>query len=259
MKSDLKDRAVSHVHAFGLFRGPWLFAISSLLGRRAAATSQLANGRRILLRPGTTDTQVYMEVFTFGEYDFSYPSHAKVIVDVGANVGITTLWFHQSFPGAHILAIEPDAQNYEMLLRNTGSVSNVTTRRAAIWSTRTNLHLLDQGKGSWGYVTTDSQLSQSPSGSWEGGSPNSSTVVEGYTMEEIIEDEGLDHIDILKVDIEGSEREMFKDPSGWIDRVGSIVIELHEEMAPGVTDLFRDATSCFRTRFRRGNTEMVIR
>ena len=53
-------------------------------------------------------------------------------------------------------------------------------------------------------------------------------AVAAITRDRLMRDQGIDHIDILKVDIEGAEKEVFADTSAWIDRVGSIIVELHE-------------------------------
>jgi Methyltransferase FkbM domain len=54
--------------------------------------------------------------------------------------------------------------------------------------------------------------------------------VEGYTMTEILDRSGFDRVDLLKVDIEGAERELFSSQDvSWLDRVGAIAIEFHED------------------------------
>ena len=58
-------------------------------------------------------------------------------------------------------------------------------------------------------------------------------VVEGMTVDKFMADYRLSRIDILKVDIEGAEREVFNDTSAWIGRVNSVIIELHERMKVG--------------------------
>lgn len=63
-------------------------------------------------------------------------------------------------------------------------------------------------------------------------------VVEGMTVDKFMADYRLSRIDILKVDIEGAEREVFNDTSAWIGRVNSVIIELHERMKVGCNRSF---------------------
>ena len=67
---------------------------------------------------------------------------------------------------------------------------------------------------------------------------------------------GMETIDILKVDIEGSEKEIFSNNLDWIDHVRVICIELHENIMPGSEDAFADATKNYETFERMG--EKVI-
>lgn len=55
-------------------------------------------------------------------------------------------------------------------------------------------------------------------------------VVAAMTIDKIMKDYNIEKIDILKIDIEGAEREVFSDTSSWLERVDSIIVELHERM-----------------------------
>lgn len=257
---ELKDSLVAHARAFGAVRGPALLAVSAILRRSRTTTAELpAGGRSILLRSGSSDPRVFMEVMTFGEYDFPYPGQPRTIVDLGANVGVAAVWFAERFPEARILAIEPDADNFGLLAENIRSYPNVTARQAAVWSKHTRLSLVDGGQGSWSYYTC-------PVGNYyEGGATGmteaicSGRLVDGCTVGELLDDEGIGQVDILKVDIEGAEIEIFADSPAWISRINTIVIELHDSLIPGATEVFDSATKAFMTRFKHGHMAMVTR
>lgn len=70
---------------------------------------------------------------------------------------------------------------------------------------------------------------------------------------------GIDRIDLLKIDIEGAEREIFSDSAPWIARVGAIATELHDHLTPGATRAFEAATADFQVRGRRGENHFVAR
>src|SRR5260370_13944534 len=82
--------------------------------------------KKVVLRRQTTDLRCLEKVFVSDEYDSPFQLSPRVIVDAGANVGMATLFFAQRDPEAKILAIEPEASNFEMLKQNCQSLSNVT-------------------------------------------------------------------------------------------------------------------------------------
>ena len=256
----LKDTLVAHVRAFGAVRGPALLAASAILRRPRTTTAELpGSDRSILLRSGTSDPQVFMEVMTFGEYDFPYPGQPRTIVDLGANVGVTVVWFAERFPEAHILAIEPDADNFRLLAENIRGYPNVTARQVAVWSKHTKLSLVDAGEGSWGYYTRPADDSHEKGAIGRSEAIASGRLVDGCTVGELLDDEGIDQVDILKVDIEGAEIEIFADTPAWITKTNTIVIELHDSLMPGTTEVFDSATKAFMTRVGHGNMVMVTR
>ncbi|MCL4313593.1 MAG: FkbM family methyltransferase [Actinobacteria bacterium] len=257
---DIKNKLAAHTHTFGRFHGVRLLLTSTLFGRPRLCTAQLAGSNQsILLRPGTSDPQVFMEVVTFGEYDFAYPTLPRHIVDLGANIGITVAWFAERFPGTHILAVEPDEENFKLLAKNTCQYPNITLRQLAVWSKPTKLALLDTGLGPWSYYTrpVDEYVEQDKSILRK--KINYNQTVDGCTIDQLLNEAGIDRVDILKIDIEGSEVEIFADASAWISKVDTIVIELHENLFPGVTKIFNKATQVFTNRISRKNTIMVTR
>ena len=68
-----------------------------------------------------------------------------VIIDAGANVGLSAVFYANRFPNARIIAIEPEPSNYEMLKRNVVPYSNVTPVQAALWKENGPLRLFDTG------------------------------------------------------------------------------------------------------------------
>jgi hypothetical protein len=69
----------------------------------------------------------------------------------------------------------------------------------------------------------------------------------------------LDHIDVLKLDIEGSEKEVFEDSAEWIDRVSAIAIELHDRFKSGCSRAFYAATTGFAHEVTRDEDTFVRR
>lgn len=141
------------------------------------------------------------------------------IVDLGANIGTETLRFALLYPSARIVAVEAAGENFGTLAFNTRARANITPIHAAIWSHPAKLAL-----------TGDQHNSQS----WHAEEVTGDTFdIRGITFEEIMAENGIGEIDILKVDIEGAEKELFSDAcASWIGRVKCIVMEVPDSDAP---------------------------
>ena len=179
------------------------------------------------IRLGTEDLSMYHQVIRNREYACSTTQPIQTIVDLGANVGFSVIHFAEHFPDAKIIAVEPDADNFALLKSNTQYYNNITCVQAAIWHTTETLHLTDLG--SCGHRVDLDNASGVP--------------VPGITMESLIDTYQINKIDLLKIDIEGAEKELFEHSQGWLDRVDSIVIELHDRFKRGCAKAFYDATS----------------
>ena len=74
-----------------------------------------------------------------------------LIVDCGANIGASAVWFSLSFPKARIVAVEPEKHNFGLFERNVSEFENVSALRAAISRKGGTIPLGDPGSGEWGY------------------------------------------------------------------------------------------------------------
>src|SRR5579864_1629515 len=163
----------------------------------------------VRLRLHTSDTMVFGGVIIDEEYSFGLPVFASVIVDAGANVGLTSIFYAETFPKARIFAIEAERSNFELMLKNVRPYPNITPIHAALW-------------GSEGYVSIAEPL-PGASGNWGFTVINKPGDVRAITIPLLMRDFGINHIDLLKIDIEGSEKEVFE-ACDWQDRLDSIVI-----------------------------------
>lgn len=91
------------------------------------------------------------------------------------------------------------------------------------------------------------------------GAGSSANRVPAVTVQQLLADRGLERLDVLKVDIEGSEREVFSHSNEWIGQVRAVVVELHEGIAPGCGDACNLATRDFGHRWERGENLVVAR
>jgi len=176
----------------------------------------------------------------------------EAIIDAGANIGLASIYFANKFPESHIIAIEPEASNFEMLIRNVSPYPNVIPINAALWNRNEEINLVDPGLGKWGFMTQ--------SGNYEEASLGRVTHrVQGMTINKIMNDNHLERIDILKLDIEGAEREVFIDSSSWINKVNALIVELHERMKSGCNRSFYNNSDGFDNEWQFGENIYLSR
>jgi FkbM family methyltransferase len=200
------------------------------------------------LRLRTSDVSVFEEIILNGEYSFAPPTAPRVIVDAGANIGLTSVYFANRFPHAKIIALEPEQANFRMLRKNARYYENIHPVEAALWKENTSLSLSDPGAGSWGFQTHErtDQNAASP-------------LVDAVTLDRLMHLHQCEHIDVLKIDIEGSEKEIFESCEPWIGKVGMIMVELHDRYKSGCSRSVYAATRDFDVEWCRGETTFFAR
>lgn len=135
------------------------------------------------------------------------------IIDCGANIGLSVLYFLKNYPQSKILAFEPDEKNYAILKENIADMkeANVEIRQEAVWNEDTIINFVDEGTQS---SRINSELSNS--------SDNISKV-KAIRLKNIISD----RIDLLKLDIEGAEYDVLVDISDKLKDIERIFLEYH--------------------------------
>lgn len=190
----------------------------------------------INLRLKSTDLLTFHQIFTFKEYGMHLREEPKIIIDAGANIGLASLYFNNRYPKAKIIAIEPEKSNFEMLRINSENCSAICLHKSAL-SNQANLvlNVVDKGFGNWGFVTEDEDGI---------GTQNVVDKVETITIDEIIREYNLEFIDLLKIDIEGGEKELFESNyENWLPKTKYIAIELHNGIKMGSSKSFFKAIS----------------
>jgi len=235
-----------------------------LLGLLSATAGKLDGKPRLLraarldvrfplfVRSSSSDIPTFEQVFGMHEYAFDVSRPPKTIVDAGANIGLASVYFANKFPGTTIVAIEPDEDNLALLKLNVAPYGNVVPVCAALWHENGPIDLLDTGLGSWGFMTAARDSSDRPSG-------RVLRQVRGITVDALMDEHGIDRIDILKMDIEGAEREVFTDASAWIGRVDALIVELHERMKSGCSRSFYRGSNGFDSEWLQGENVYLTR
>lgn len=190
------------------------------------------NGRvAFFLRSNDIDFQHLEGLFVRREY--AVPAvNPKRILDLGGNIGAADIFFHSLYPDAEIITIEPLPDNLRILHKNL-KANGVSGRviAAAVSS--------KPGKARF-YLSEADCSSLIPREQMSG----KAIDVDCITVPEIMRQAGWDSIDILKVDIEGGEKPLFKDCAEWIGKVGMIIGELHNGYA--MDEFNRDTGGHFR-------------
>ena len=233
------------------FKGLVLVAKSRLLHKLVeVAVSVPGIPDPVHVRLRTSDVSVLSQVFLTEGYKLELLKQPRVIVDAGANIGLTSIYYASKYPDARIFAIEPESSNYAMLKTNTEPYAQITAVHAGLWKSNTALDVIDPCLGKFGFQTRDHcRMNDSCS----------AESVPGVTIDRLMADYGIGYIDILKIDIEGAEKEVFANATPWINKVGIIEIEIHDRLMPGCSGVVCAATADYDLKFQRGETVFFAR
>jgi FkbM family methyltransferase len=186
-------------------------------------------GHKIYLRRGSTDFRVFKKIFIDLEYNFPLSDTISNIVDVGANIGLSAVFFATKYPKAQIIAVEPEPSNFEVLKMNTAAFPNIKPVLGGINNTPGYFRIKNQEGEHWNFMLEYSAEATS-SGRY-------------FTINEILEQFRVPSIDFLKIDIEGGEEVLFRDNYSWLDKVQALSIELHDFILPRSSNNFFKAIS----------------
>ena len=224
-------------------------ALAQVMAGRGCVEIGLPGGRPpVAVRTDQTDVSIFEQVFVERQYDVPLPlSRPRLIIDAGANVGYASVFFAQKYPSARILAVEPEASNFALLVRNTRPYANVTPIQAALWSRAVPLEIENPEGGHWAFRMREA-------------SPESAGARPAVTVPQLMARAEAEAVDLLKIDIEGGEKALFAGESvPWLRQVGALLIELHDEIQPGCAQVFYQALRGHRfSQCTRGETLAVV-
>ena len=175
---------------------------------------------RICLRSHTTDISVLSELIVSDGYDPVLEwidTPPKTVIDLGANIGLASLWFLSRFPGASVIAVEPERGNASVLRENLSTNENVLRIYEACIGGSEREVTLDSSQGEWANRLVEIDGDNSPE-----------YTVPVITMDRIIQENGVECVDLLKCDVEGAEIELFENCESWISKLRLAVVECHD-------------------------------
>ena len=139
-----------------------------------------------------------------------------VVLDIGAHVGIVSVFLAKRAPQARIIAFEPVPDNFARLERNllANNITNVTAVNKAVTANGKPLVLSgDSSQNSGGFSAFTGQ---------EGG-----VKVESTTLKAVFKDYAIDRVRLLKIDAEGSEHPVLLSSGTLLERVDYLTGEIH--------------------------------
>jgi FkbM family methyltransferase len=199
----------------------------------------------IRIRVQSSDFLVLRQVLLDREYESPGALVPSVIIDAGANIGVTSVFYANRYPGARIFAIEPEISNFEMLVKNAAPYKTIVPIHGALWSRATSVAVCSvQNFSHWGVrVSEEPSIISAPA----------------FTVSDLMSQYQLDFIDILKLDIEGAEMEVFETSGPWIGKVGMLAVETHDRFRPGCSNAFEEVAAGFPHHLKQGEIEFAFR
>ena len=173
-----------------------------------------------------------------------------LIVDCGANIGLSALYFLGEFPESKIVAIEISKENCHQILENVKSNRTVSVLQNAVACRADRYQFVDPALGENGFRAVASEDGD----------------LLGVTIDSIVEANSEYTPFVIKIDIEGGESDLFSQNIDWLDKFPVIIIELHDWLLPGlassksflsaISKLNRDFIMCGENVFSISNTEL---
>ena len=153
----------------------------------------------------------YREIFLDRTYDFRVEKDDPRILDLGANIGLSVLFFKSIYPNAHVTAFEVDPKIFEVLRQNVhgNGFTDVDLVNGAAWWRNETVRFVPEG-GDGGRLGT---------GDEQGG-----IAVNGIDLSEYLENR---EFEFLKVDIEGAEGAVLRKCRRHLAKFRFIFVEYH--------------------------------
>lgn len=170
-------------------------------------------GKRFRFSHGPSFVHSVDELFDEEVYKFESGKENPYIIDCGANIGLSILYFKKRFPKSKILAFEPDDQIFDILKKNIlvyNNFSNVILKKEAVWIEDTELSFFSEGALAGSSVV-------------DFGNNNNVIKVQAVDLKKYLQEP----VDFLKIDIEGAENKVIFDIAVYLDNVKNLFLEYH--------------------------------
>jgi FkbM family methyltransferase len=217
-----------------LVKNPHDFVLDEHNKKSSPWIIKFRDGMQMEIRPGRGDSGAFRESFL--QHDYLGPgqtiSAGDTVVDIGANIGCFTIYAARAVgPTGRVIAVEPASETFSQLRRNVelNNLTNVTLVQAAV-------------SGEPGTVTlmaSENSLFTSLFDRIDGReNTGHSEQVEAITLDQILQRNGVERVDFLKVDCEGAEHSIVeKVTPETMHKFGQIAMEIHDVDGASNSDL----------------------
>ncbi|MFT4688837.1 MAG: FkbM family methyltransferase [Limisphaerales bacterium] len=185
-------------------------------------------GAKVILRRGGSDAKCVEELCIDGQYNLTTSILTKngatvgTILDLGGNMGLASLQFASEFPEAKCIILEPDPENAKRAREHLGKCANVELIEAGIWSKSGTLYTSREYADGldWAITVSDTK------------SESSVDEIPAIGIEDLIQTLEIEVIDLLKIDIEGAEGELFREEvaAKFLPLTRVIALEVHDAL-----------------------------
>ncbi len=167
-------------------------------------------GKKIIIADGLSFVWQFHEIFVEEYYKFNAKNNSPLIIDCGANIGLSAIYFKLLFPAAKVIALEPDDKIYNIAKNNINALgfNDVELIKKAVWIDNSGVKFFSEGAdGSTMF------------------SDKANTVVSSVRLKDLLSQ--FTKIDMLKMDIEGAEVNVIEDCEAELAKIETLFIEYH--------------------------------
>jgi FkbM family methyltransferase len=196
------------------------------------------------LRGQTSDLSVTYTIVCHRDYDFPEIRDVDYILDCGAYIGVSTLHLKNTLKPKKAIAVEPNPENFNLLALNCDNDDDIRCIHGAIWHDKKMLSIANPNAEKFSFQCSDSV------------SETASSIIEAHTMSELLADFKDGRI-LVKMDIEGAEKEIFAENSKWLGMIDYLIMEIHPGCWKAVFDAL--ANYDYDCRFQGENILFILK
>ena len=181
------------------------------------------------IRSEGSDRWTFQEIFVERVYDevVDTVGDCNTILDLGANIGLASLFFSACFPKSELLCVEANKSTFTLLEKNLRPLveeGRAVTRHAAAWSSDGFVEGVDDP-----VPTRFSRFQVRAALEPETSLDNVPAQIPAVSIGTLLDHRKWDTVDLVKIDIEGAEVQLFANDTSWLDRVNCIAVEFHDD------------------------------
>jgi FkbM family methyltransferase len=172
------------------------------------------------------------EIFTNNSYYFESNNPNPFILDIGAYIGLSIVYFKQLYPNSKIVTFEPNPQSFKVLQENifNNEFKNIELHNTAIYKKEGCKEMYIDNTGMDRYSVTSFSKN-----AWNNEVKSNKIKVKCEKLDKYLDR----HVDLLKLDVEGSEQAILKDISNQFNKIENIIFEYHPTSNQNIDNILK--------------------